>query len=70
MAVTADDNNSITNLKSEVFSVIKKRHKISPEDDRAIGNFDLYERFNQINGLFTALNIVAYFVGIWSYYQA
>jgi len=64
MALTADDNNSITNLKSEVFSVIKKRHKISPEDDRAIGNFDLYERFNQINGLFTALNIVAYFVGI------
>ena len=64
MAVTAKDGYSITNLKSEVFSVIKKRHKISPEDDRAIGNFDLYERFKQVSGLFTALNIVAYFVGI------
>ncbi|MDR9400319.1 MAG: ABC transporter permease [Psychroflexus sp.] len=64
MAVTAKDGYSITNLKSEVFSIIKKRHKISPEDDRAIGNFDLYERFKQIAGLFTALNIVAYFVGI------
>ena len=64
MAVTAQDDNSITNLKSEVFNVIKKRHNISPEDDRAIGNFDLYEEFKKINGLFTALNIVAYFVGI------
>ena len=64
MAVTAQDDNSITNLKSNVFNVIKKRHDISPEDDRAIGNFDLYEKFKQINGLFTALNIVAYFVGI------
>lgn len=64
MALTAQDGNSITQLKSDIFSVIKKRHKISPEDDRAIGNFDLYERFKQISGLFTALNIVAYFVGI------
>jgi putative ABC transport system permease protein len=64
MAVTANDGYSITNLKSEVFNVIKKRHKISPEDDRAIGNFDLYEQFKKISGLFTALNIVAYFVGI------
>ena len=64
MAVTAKDGYSITNLKSEVFNVIKKRHKISPEDDRAIGNFDLYEQFKKISGLFTALNIVAYFVGI------
>ncbi|MAT89991.1 MAG: multidrug ABC transporter ATP-binding protein [Flavobacteriaceae bacterium] len=64
MAITAEDGSSITNLKQQVFDVIKTRHSIHPEDDRAIGNFDLYQEFSKINGLFTALNFVAYFVGI------
>ncbi|HIB36522.1 ABC transporter permease [Mesonia sp.] len=64
MAITADDNNSITSLKQDVFNVIRKRHDIHPEDDRAIGNFDLFQEFNKISGLFLALNGVAYFVGV------
>lgn len=64
MAITANDGSSITELKSQVFDVIKTRHSIAPTDDRAVGNFDLYEQYNKINGLFTALNFVAYFVGI------
>lgn len=64
MAITADDNKSITALKSSVFDVIKKRHRINPEDNNAIGNFDLYEQFQKISGLFTALDFVAYFVGL------
>lgn len=64
MAITANDNYSITNLKEQIFDVIKANHRIHPEDDRAIGNFDLYEQFSKIQGLFIALNTVAYFVGI------
>jgi putative ABC transport system permease protein len=64
MAITADDNNSITELKPEIFDIIKENHSIAPDDDRAIGNFDLYEQFSKISGLFIALNAVAYFVGI------
>lgn len=64
MAITANDGTSITSLKSQVFDIIKTRHSIHPEDDRAIGNFDLFEEFSKINGLFIALKGVAYFVGI------
>lgn len=64
MAITAKDGYSITNLKSEIFDIIKSRHTIHPEDDRAIGNFDLYEEFSKVNGLFIALKAVAYFVGV------
>ncbi|WP_037317444.1 ABC transporter permease [Salegentibacter sp. Hel_I_6] len=64
MAITANDENSITSLKSSVLDLIKSRHSIHPDDDRAVGNFDLYEEFNKINGLFVALKAVAYFVGI------
>ena len=64
MAITANDETSITELKSRVFDVIKSRHSIHPDDERAIGSFDLYEEFSKINGLFIALKAVAYFVGI------
>ncbi|WP_289023555.1 ABC transporter permease [uncultured Salegentibacter sp.] len=64
MAITANDENSITSLKSSILDLIKTRHSIHPEDDRAVGNFDLYEEFNRVNGLFVALKAVAYFVGI------
>ncbi|MDR9456336.1 MAG: ABC transporter permease [Salegentibacter sp.] len=64
MAITAQDENSITSLKSRILDLIKSRHSIHPEDDRAVGNFDLYEEYNKINGLFVALKAVAYFVGI------
>jgi putative ABC transport system permease protein len=42
---------------------MKSRHKVHPEDDRAIGHFDLSEQFERINGLFSILTIVGYFVG-------
>ncbi len=64
MAITAKDGNSITELKENVFDIIKNRHSIHPDDKRAIGHFDLFEEFSKINGLFIALNFVAYFVGI------
>src|SRR5690554_186896 len=64
MAITAEDGYSITELKSQIFDVIKTRHSINPNDDRAVGNFDLYQEFAKITGLFSALNYVAYFVGI------
>ncbi len=64
MAITAQDGFSITNLKTKIFDVIKERHSIHPDDNRAIGNFDLYKEFNKINKLFIALKGVAYFVGI------
>ena len=63
MAITAEDGSSITELKEQIFDVIKQRHSIHPQDDRAIGNFDLYERYSRIEGLFFAVKLIAYFVG-------
>ena len=63
MAITAEDGSSITQLKEQIFDVVKQRHTIHPEDDRAIGNFDLYQQYMRIEGLFTALTLIAYIVG-------
>ena len=63
MAVTAIDGVSITSLKQQVFDLMKSRHKVDPTDDRAIGHYDLSEQFERVNGLFTILTLVGYFVG-------
>ncbi|WP_062056508.1 ABC transporter permease [Aquimarina longa] len=63
MAITAQDNQPITNLKKDIIDVVKTNHMIHPDDDRAVGNFDLYAEFSKISGLFIALKGVAYFVG-------
>lgn len=63
MAVTAYDGTNITTLKPQILETLKSRRTVHPEDDRAIGNFDLSEAFGRVNGLFSILGLVGYFVG-------
>ncbi len=63
MAITARDGASITDLKEDIFRFMKSRHDIHPDDERAIGHFDLYKEFSKVNGLFLLLKVIAYFVG-------
>ena len=64
MAITANDGTPITDIKSKIFDIVKKNHKIHPQDERAVGYFDLYEQFRKVENLFMALKVIAYFVGI------
>ncbi len=63
MALTANDEASITMLKPKIIEFMKSRHTIHPDDERAIGNFDLFEEFSKVQGLFLILKFIAYFVG-------
>ncbi len=63
MAITAQDGTPITEIKSQIFDIVKKNHKIHPEDNRAVGHFDLFEQYNRVESLFLALKVIAYFVG-------
>lgn len=64
MAITAHDGSSISQLKENIVNVMRERHKVHPEDKRAIGYFDLYEEFNRVESLFFGLKAIAYLVGI------
>ncbi|MFH6995591.1 ABC transporter permease [Flavobacterium sp. FlaQc-48] len=63
MALTARDEVSITDLKPKILELIKALHSVNPADDRAVGNFDLFEQFNKVQSLFNILQVIAYFVG-------
>ncbi len=64
MAITANDGTSITSLRDRIVNTLKEKHKVHPDDQRAIGYFDLYEQYNRVESLFGAMRFIAYFVGI------
>ncbi|MEM8507803.1 MAG: ABC transporter permease [Bacteroidota bacterium] len=63
MAITAQDGSSISVLKEKIINVMKQKHKVHPEDTRAIGYFDLYEQFNRVQSLFAGMRWIAIVVG-------
>lgn len=64
MAITANDGTSISDLKEGIVNQMKEKHKVHPDDTRAVGYFDLYEQYNRVESLFGAMSFIAYFVGI------
>ncbi len=63
MAITAIDEVPITQIKPQIMKEMRLSHKVHPDDQRAIGHFDLAEQFAKITGLFAILSFVGYFVG-------
>ncbi len=63
MAITAEDGTQITEVKEQVFSIMREQRSVHPDDKRAIGHFDLAEEFGRVMGLFSILTFVGYFVG-------
>ncbi|MES2825020.1 MAG: ABC transporter permease [Pseudomonadota bacterium] len=51
-------------LEKKVIALLKIRHDVSPEDKRAIKSFNMAEPAKMVNGLFIAINIFIWFVGL------
>lgn len=64
LAIAAYDDVDVMKVEVDVKKVLKKIHKISPEDDRAIGSFNLGEIFTKISGFAKGLTFLSLVVGI------
>ncbi len=62
-AIKSKDNVSAEISEKKVMAILKERHKIAPEDLKAIGHFNLKEQFDKLNGLFLGINILIWIVG-------
>jgi|SRR5690554_1235540 len=51
-------------LEAQVIDVLQKRHKVSPDDRRAVQSFNMAEPAKMVNGLFFAINAFIWFVGL------
>ena len=54
---------SASRVEERVLALLKRRHTVAPEDDRAFGHFNVEERYNQVQGLFTGIRILVWIVG-------
>ena len=63
-AITAEDHISVSKIEDEVIKILKQRHKIAPEDDQAIGHFNVEKEFKQMKGVFMGIDGLIWVVGI------
>lgn len=64
MAITAKPNSSASIVEEKIVKILKNRHTVAPEDDRAFGSFNAEKEFSQINGLFSGISMLIWVVGI------
>lgn len=63
-AVTAKDGIPVSVVDKKAKTLLKKWHHIHPDDEQAIGSFDLEKEVKKVNGLFTGINVLVWIVGI------
>ncbi len=50
--------------EEKVLALLKERYKIAPEDNMALGHWNMGKEFNKLNGLFNGIDFLIWFVGI------
>ncbi|MDF2448586.1 MAG: Macrolide export permease protein MacB [Bacteroidota bacterium] len=50
--------------EEKVIALLKERHKIAPNDTKAIGHWNMAVEFNKLSGLFNGIEILVWIVGI------
>lgn len=63
MAIISRADVKASDAETRVLDVLKARHKVAPDDQRAFGHFNLEEEFEKIQGLFRGISILVWLVG-------
>jgi putative ABC transport system permease protein len=62
-AIRSKENIPAEDSEKKVITLLKERHKISPDDQKAIGHWNMAVEFNKLVGLFTGIEILIWIVG-------
>lgn len=64
MAATAKDGHDAKLLEAEIKNILKTQNDIAPEDERAVGSFNIGEQFKMFSYLFLGIKLLIWIVGI------
>ena len=64
MVIAAKSDADIVKVEENVKSILKRRHGVHPDDDRAFGSFNFGEMFGKITGFVKGMKFLTWFVGI------
>lgn len=62
--IAAYKDADIVQVEKDVKAVLKRRHSVAPEDERALGGFNLGEMFNRFMGFAQGMTFLSLVVGI------
>jgi len=62
--ITSKDGIPVAIVETKAINVLKKRHAIAPNDDAAIGHFNLEVEYKKMVGLFFGIKVLVWIVGI------
>jgi len=63
-AIKSKDNLPAEKAEEKVIAILKERHKIAPEDTKAIGHWNMAVEYNKLSGLFMGIEALIWIVGI------
>ncbi len=63
-SMTAKEHVSASLVEEKAKELLKKRHSVHPDDDRAIGSFNLEKEWSKMTNLFNGIRILVWIVGI------
>ena len=63
-AITAKDNVPAEQFEEEFKAALMARHKVHPNDLRALGSWNMGDEFSKVGRLFSAINLLLWLVGI------
>ena len=61
---TSVDGVQASVLEDKMLELLKRRHFVHPDDNEALGHFNLQEEFEMMSGLFMGINSLIWLVGI------
>ena len=64
MAVISRPDVPASAAEEKVLVVLRSRHKVAPDDQRAFGHFNLEEEYRKVQGLFAGIRILVWLVGV------
>ncbi len=62
--IAAYDDADVVAVEKNVKDVLKKIHKVAPEDERAFGSFNIGEVFNRVSGFANGMTFLSLVVGL------
>lgn len=63
-AITARNDVSVSEVEDKAKALMRTRHSVSPDDERAIGSFNVENEYKKMVTLFTGINGLIWIVGI------
>lgn len=66
MAIAVQEDTPVPVVEKQIKDILKAKYDIHPDDERAIGSFDMSEIFNNITAFTTVLQGFSFFVGIFT----